>query len=33
MRKDFIKEIIKVINKRFNKKKYFLHEPSFNTMI
>ena len=31
MKKNFVEEIIKVINKKFNKKKYFLHEPSFNT--
>ena len=31
MKKNFVEEIIKVINKKFNRKKYFLHEPSFNT--
>lgn len=31
MKKNFVEEIIKVINKKFNKEKYFIHEPSFNT--
>ena len=31
MRKDFIEEILKIINRKFDKKKYFLHEPNFDT--
>ena len=30
MKKNISEEIVKIINKEFNKKKYFLHEPSFN---
>ena len=30
MKKNISKEIVKIINKKFNKNKYFLHEPSFN---
>ena len=30
MKKNISEEIVKIINKRFNKKKYFLHEPSFD---
>ncbi len=31
MKKNISDEIVKIINKKFNKKKYFLHEPSFNS--